>query len=130
MKLRKDLEDRIWAIEQRIAQMPRVYKSGYVKDAPKLYVSSGLVSTGTITLYITDDGTATGNAMFTSVWKESLNWWIDDGANQYQLGSYTVAGDMKSITLNVNRLGTVLLGLIQFITGADGVIVNISIWGL
>lgn len=107
----------------------KVYKGGTLRTAPKFYYSSGVVSGGNVTFYLTTDGTASGSAIFASVDKESFSWWIDDNASQYQLGSYALAGDKKSITLTVNKLGTVLIGIIQFVAAANGATVNLAVWG-
>lgn len=107
----------------------QLYRNGTLKTAPKTYMTTGTVASGTVTFNLTDDNTATGNALFSTIYKESLNWWIDDAANQYQVGGYTVAGNLKTLTLTINRLGTVILGLIQFTVAANGTTVNITVWG-
>lgn len=112
-----------------MAQTPKVYRAGVLKTNVKMYTHTATVSSGNVSFWLTSDGTSSGTALFSNVYKESLNWWIDDASNQYQLGGYSLAGDMKSITLTVNRLGTVLIGIIQFITGANGVTVHLNIWG-
>lgn len=112
-----------------ISHVTKLYKSGVLKTLPKVYITSAVISGGSVVFYLTDDGTSNGIPVFNNVYKESLNWWIDDASNQYQLGGYTLSGDNKSITLNVNKLGSVLLGILQFITGANGVTVNLTVWG-
>ncbi len=110
-------------------QSAKFYRSGALKLGPKMYSNSAVVSGGNITFYLTDNGLASGNPIFTNVYKETMNWWIDDANNQYQLGGYILSGDLKSITLNVNRLGSVLLGIIQFIGAANGATVHLVVWG-
>ena len=116
-------------IDDKTGAATKLYRSGVQKPAVKIYTGSADISSGSAVLYLTTDGTASGSAIFNNVYKESFSWWIDDAANQYQLGGYTLSEDNKSVTINVNRLGTVLIGIIQFITGANGVVVNMSIWG-
>lgn len=111
------------------SKLPPLYKNGIIQIYPKAYVTSAVVSGGTAIFYLTDDNTASGNAMFTGVYKESLNWWIDDATFQYQIGGYTISSDKKTLTLTVNKLGTVVLGLIQLVSAANGVVVNLTIWG-
>lgn len=107
----------------------RIYRSGTLKTSPKMYTGTAIVASGAITFYITSNGISTGSAVFSNVYKESLNWWLDDANNQYQVGGYTLSGDKKSITLTVNRLGSVLIGIIQLITAANGATLNLSVWG-
>jgi len=100
-----------------------------LKSNCKEYHTSGTVSGGTVTFYLTDDGTSGGTAIFTNIYKDSAKFWVDDALIQYQFGNYTVSGDNKSITVTINKLGTVLLGIIQFVSSADGFTVYLSIKG-
>lgn len=115
-------------MQQMLATLT-IYKNGVIKTNPKFYYSSAVVAGGVVTFYLTDNGGSTGNALFTNIDKESFSWWVDDASNQYQLGSYALAANKKSITLTVNKLGTVLLGIVQLISAANGVTVNLGIWG-
>lgn len=107
----------------------QVWKTGTRKYTAIQYVSSATVASGAVTFYITDDGTASGNAVFTNVYKESANFWVEDSSNQYQYSGFTVAANKKSITVTVGKLGSVLLGIIQFLTAANGTTVYLTIMG-
>lgn len=107
----------------------KVYKSGVLKVSPKVYVTSATVSSGSVTVNLTDDNTSSGTALFANVYKESMNWWIEDATSSYQLGSYTLSGNKKTLTLTVNKLGSIVLGLIQFVSAANGAVVNVTVWG-
>jgi len=109
--------------------IPRVWVNGVRKSQVKEYLASAVVSSGTAIFYLTDDGTAEGNAIFTNIYKESASFWIDDPTVQYQFGEYTLAADKKTLTLTVNKLGTVLVGIIQFISAANGVTVYMQVKG-
>lgn len=107
----------------------QVWKMGIRKYSAIQYISSAIVTTGSVTFYLTDDGTSAGNAVFTNIYKESANFWVEDSTNQYQYSSFTIASNKKSITITVGRLGTVLLGILQFVTAANGVTVYLTIMG-
>lgn len=96
---------------------------------PRFVIKSAVVSGGVATFYLTEDGTAGGKAIFKTVHKESANFWIDNAAAQYQFGGWNLSADKKTLTINVNRLGSVLLGIIQFTAAANGDTVNMTVWG-
>lgn len=103
--------------------------NGSQKADSQEYCASATVSSGQAVFYLTDNGASNGNAVFTNVYKESLSFWVDDSGVQYQFGSYTLAGDKKSITVAVNKLGSVVLGLINVVSAANGVTVYMRIKG-
>lgn len=89
-----------------------------------------VAASGSLTIYLTDDGTASGVAVFpNNVFKETLNLWVDDATTQFQFGNYTLSNGNRTLTLNINRLGTVLLGIIQFLAAANGTTVHYRIKG-
>lgn len=110
-------------------ELMKLYKSGALKVQPKAYITSGVVAGGTVVFYLTSDSTNSGDVVFNNVYKESLNWWIDDTGAQYQVGGYTLSADKKTLTLTINKLGSVLLGIIQLTSAANGVTVNLTVWG-
>lgn len=90
---------------------------------------SKTVSSGTVTFYLTNDGTATGTALFpTNVFIGTGNFWVNDAINQYQMGGYTLSTDHKSLTLTVNKIG-LSLGILVFIASTTGTTINMSIRG-
>lgn len=108
--------------------MTQLYKSGVLKTPVRMYTGSATVSSGNAIFYLTDDGTSGGNAIFNNVYQESFNWTINDATNSFQVGSYTLAGNKKSITVAVNRIG-LSLGLIIFTSAANGTTVYFTVWG-
>lgn len=107
----------------------RTWVNGVKKSYVKEYFATATVSNGTAVFYLTDDGTANGNAIFTNIYTESSNFLTLDLGNQYQFGNVVVAANKKSITVSVNRLGTIILGVIQFITAANGQTVYLQVKG-
>jgi len=103
--------------------------NGVEKSNCKEYHTRATVSGGTATFYLTDNGLSSGNAIFTNIYKDSAKFWVDNKTDQHQFGDYAVAGNLKSISVSVNRLGSVLLSIIQFISGSDGTVVYLSIKG-
>lgn len=113
-----------------IEQATAMNVAGVKKILTKRLTTSAVVTGGQVVFYLTDDGTAGGDAYFpTSVFKSSANFWVDDASTQYQMGGYTISGDRKTLTLTTNRLGSVLLGILQFIAAANGVTVHLKIEG-
>lgn len=108
---------------------PQTWVNGVKKTYVKEYLASVTVSGGTATFYLTDDGTSGGNAIFTNVYTESMNMFVQDVTNSYMFGNISVAGNKKSLTVTVNKLGTVLIGVIQLISAANGTVVYLQLKG-
>lgn len=96
----------------------KAWVSGVLKPNSFVYYSKATTSSGGVTFYITDDGTSSGNAVFTNVYADSVTISPYGTSAVYQISAPTVSGDKKSITATVNQVTSVVLGLIQ-ITGAS-----------
>lgn len=106
-----------------------VYVNGTKYSNCKRVAFSKAVSGGTVVVYLTDDGTVNGNALFTNnVFPQFLNPWVNDAVNSYQFGGYTLSSDKKTLTLTVNKIG-LSIGVLVFTSAANGVTVNLSIVG-
>lgn len=112
-----------------LAAVPRVYKNGVIVSTAKEYWSSGTVSAGIVTFYLTDDHTSGGAAIFANIYKESMNFFVEDSSNSYQFSNVVIASDKKSVTVAVGQLGAVLVGIIQFLSAANGVTVYLQVKG-
>ena len=64
-------------------------------------VTSG--SDGTLTFYLTDNGQANGNALFTNVFKRSTRLWVDDAGYTPNFGNWTLSADKKMLTLKAKK---------------------------
>lgn len=99
------------------------------------------VTAGVATFNIAD---GSGNAIIaTGIWKETMNIWIEDGANLYNFSNVTLSVDKKTITVTVKRitfsssnvlinlLGGVLSALtgVVFASAANGTVVYLSVEG-
>lgn len=97
-----------------------VRKNTYIE-----YVASSTVSGGTVVFNITDTGTSGGSAVCNTFFLESVNLTFNDHTAGYSYGNYIVAGNKKTLTANVTKLGTtsanalinLLGGVINFLTG-------------
>ncbi len=112
-----------------VAGIPRLWVSGVHKSTVWEYYSSANVSSGNVVFNLTDDGTSSGNAVFTNVYLESLNLISYSSTSQYQFNNPIISGNKKTLTVTVMTLGTVILGVIQFISAANGVTVYMQIKG-
>lgn len=112
-----------------VAGLPRVWVNGVHKSTVKEYNSSATVSSGTVVFNLTDDGTGSGNAIFANVYLESLNIIIYSATVQYQFSNPTVSANKKTLTVTVGQLGTVILGIVQFVTAANGITVYAQVKG-
>lgn len=106
----------------------------------KLQTSAGIVygawpypftattnSSGIATVYLTNDGTSGGTAAFTTIYTQSVSPVPLGSTSNYQIVSSVISG--KTLTITVNQLGSVVLGLVNVTSAAAGVIVQGTIWG-
>lgn len=106
----------------------------------KLQTSAGIVfgawpypfttttnASGVATIYLTNDGTSTGTAAFTTIVSQSVSPLAIGNTSNYQIASAVISG--KTLTVTVNQLGSVVLGLVNVTTAASGVTVQGTVWG-
>lgn len=110
-----------------VGGIPRVWVNGVRKTSVWEYFTSATVSSGTVVFNLTDDGS--GNAVFTNVYLESLNLIIYSATAQYQFSNPTVSANKKTLTVTVGQLGTVILGVVQFVTATNGLTIYAQIKG-
>lgn len=108
-----------------IANTPRLWLAGVRKSLVKEVATSAVVSGGAVSFSLADSSNA---AIFANVYKESANFWIEDTANQYQFGGYTLSADRKTLTVTVTRIA-LNLGVIVFTAAANGKVVYLTIKG-
>lgn len=124
----------VWYIIPNQAEMQtaslKAYVSGTLKTgAFPLLVKATTNSSGVATMYLTDNGLSSGNAVFTEVFTDGLLPVPVGASSNYQVTGTTVSGDKKTLTVNVNQLGSVVLGLINVTTAASGVEVRALVIG-
>lgn len=107
----------------------KAWVTGVLKPNSFVYYSKATTASGTATFYITDDGTATGNAIYNNVYADTITVTPYGTAALYQMSSPTVSTDKKSITITVSQVTSVLLGLIQSTTAANGVDCRLLVLG-
>lgn len=111
------------------SDIPRIWVSGVHKITVKEADLSAVVSGGLAVFYLTDDGTSGGNVIFNNVYLQSINLLAASASNSFMYSNLTLSGDNKSLTVTVNQLGTILLGIIQIVSAANGVVVYLQIKG-
>lgn len=108
---------------------PTVYVSGVPKVGATLYIAKAVTSSGLATFSLTDDGTPTGNAIFKNVYMDSIAVVAYGNAANYQPYGPVLAADKKTLTLNLNQASSVLLGLIQLVSAANGIDCRLYVMG-
>lgn len=94
------------------------------------YVQSATTNaSGQATLWLTDNGTSTGNAVFQTIYADGIIIIAYGSGNNYQVYNPVISADKKSITVSVNQQGAVILGLISMTSAAAGVTVRGIILG-
>jgi len=86
-------------------------------------------ASGVATIYLTDDNTSTGNAVFSSIYTDGIVAMPVGVTSNYQVTDVTVAANRKSLTVTVNQLGSVILGLVNVTSAASGVEVKAIVMG-
>lgn len=87
-------------------------------------------ASGIATVYLTDDGTSSGSAVFSSMYADGIVAMPVGSSSNYQVTAVNVAGDKKSISVTVNQLGSVVLGLVNVTSAASGVEVKAIVMGV
>lgn len=100
-----------------------------VYDAVPWLNTANTNASGVATFYPTDTGLAGGNALFSSIDTKTVIAMPTGGTNNYQVTSFTIASDKKSITVSVNQMAGAVLGLVNVTTAAAGIPVTLSFLG-
>jgi hypothetical protein len=102
---------------------------GVMKTSTLIFSSMATTNSGNVTFWLTDNGTSTGNAVFSEIYPSSVTVSTYGPNAQYQTFSPVISADRKSITVQVNQVTAVLLGLLQFTAAANGVDVRLLVLG-
>lgn len=116
-------------IEWQIVSADNAWVQGVRKTGTLIFSSQATTSTGNVTFWLTDNGTSTGNAVFSEIYPSSITVSTYGTGAQYQTASPVVSADKKSVTVSVNQVTAVLLGLLQFTAAANGVDVRLIVLG-
>jgi len=124
-----ELSSGVWEMVNDMALVadwiPRIWVGKARKSLVKEINISGTVgSSGNVTFDLTD---ITNTALFSTVYKESANFWIDSAVS-YNFSNYTLASDKKSLTVKVSN--PILSALvIVYANAPSGTVVNLTIKG-
>lgn len=99
----------------------KAYVSGVMVNGITPYLCRATVTSGAATLWLTNDGTSTGTAVFSSIYEEGIVINAYGTGNNYQVYNVTVSPDLKKVTVSVNQLAPAILGLISVTSAANGV---------
>lgn len=81
-----------------------IYVNGKYYALPRDYTTSSTVQNGVATFYLTDDGTANGNAVYSEVFLGTVDCKVRDAGALYQQGLPTLSTDKKTLTVPINRM--------------------------
>lgn len=96
--------------------------NGVLSETPTTPIHGVITTTsGTATVYLTDDATSGGNALFSAITGVIAS--VNDSTGAFAVSS-SIAGDLKSVTFTVKKLGsssqnaliTLIGGLASFLT--------------
>ncbi len=106
--------------------------SGNTLTNPRVYVATGTVSSGTIVLYLTDNGLVGGNALFSTILR--IDCGVYDSTTVYAFNP-VVSNANKTLTVTVAKAATPLLSLLGInilaapTTAPNGTSVNVTVVG-
>lgn len=117
--------------DMNIAKKTRgAYINGqFVYGVTPYILTSVTNSNGTAVFYITDNGTATGNPVFSMIPDGGVTIVPRGSSSIYQVSTYTISADMRSVTVAVTQMGSVALGLVSVVNAAANTAVDAIIWG-
>lgn len=111
------------------ANRPKAWVSGSLKNGAFSYLSKATTVNGTATFWLTTDGTSAGSAVFNNIFADSIAVVVYGSAANYQPFNPVVASDKKSVTIQVNQTTSVLLGVLQLVSAANGTDVRLLVIG-
>lgn len=121
-------------ISDYVKNKPVLLTKGYEGTAARNNIypafKTATVSSGAVNIYLTDDNTSTGNAIFPNgIITSSVNFVLNDATAAYQI-AWVFTNSNKTVAVTVNKLGTAnLLTGILGQAAANGISINLSVWG-
>lgn len=114
-----DHDDRYFTEAEINARIPLVWENTTDKGRMVTLITSATSSGSTVTFNLTQDGTPTGTALFTEVFKGSSRLWVDDATMPFMFGGYSLAGNLKTVTFTVKQLSftSAIVALVSVLTG-------------
>lgn len=116
------------ALQGDLATRRKIWVDGIIKNDAFPYASKVQTSGGNAVANLTDDGTASGNAVFSNVYTSSVLIVPYGTANNLQPGARTLSGDNKTLTIEV-RQSLLSIGILSLTTVANGLDCVIIVWG-
>ena len=103
------------------ANRRKAYVNGAMVNGIIPYLAKATVTSGSATLWLTTDGTSTGDAVFTTIYPEGIVINAYGSGNNYQVYNVVISGDLKKVTCSVNQMAGAILGLVNVTTAANGI---------
>lgn len=105
--------------------------AGVTRQTPREFAGSATSNaSGKVVFTMTDDGTASGNPIFSNVLMETLTYCDFQPGRIIKCTNPVVSGDKKTMTMDVKQNGSLLsLGLVPFEQAAAGVAINVRVQG-
>lgn len=101
--------------------------NGVHKASVKQYLATAVVAAGKVRFYLTDNGLSGGNAIFTNIYIQSRNLFVDDIASSYVFGNYVIDAAKKYVEFDIRKLNTTASsGLINLIGGATSFVTGLA----
>lgn len=123
----------VTGLQTELNKRPQIYQGATQRSNVKMVCKTAVTTTGGIaTYYLTDNALVGGNALFTSVFDETIDFEVNDSANSYRY-AWTLSVDMKTLTATVTRqapvtvLGIPVLGALNPTPNGTGV--RVTLWG-
>lgn len=107
----------------------KAWVSGLLKAGSFVYYSKAVTASGTATFYITDTGGSGGSAIYSNVYSDTITVTPYGSAALYQVSAPVVSGDKKSISVTVNQVTSVVLGLVTISAAANGIDCRLLVLG-
>lgn len=109
-----------------------LYRAGVLVPNARAWCGSAVTPSGGVaTFYPTTTGTAAGDALFSSIFLDSIQPVAFAADRVLIFDTPVIAADRKSITVQVRYNASLLsLGLLPFSAAAAGYTVNLTLWGV
>lgn len=117
------------ALQGDLTVRRKAYVSGVLKNDCFIYSSKASTSAGSAVFYLTDDGTASGNAVFANVYPDTIAIVTYGALGNFQPSNPVISGDNKSITVSISQI-TNILGIATINTvAANGIDCRLYVMG-
>ena len=113
-----------------LQSLPKYYRNGALQQGVKIFVGNAPTASGQVVFNLTDDGTPEGAPIFTEeVYEDGIAVAFNDQDASRTWEVVSISPDLKTLTISVQEVSTVLLGIVQFAVPTDGVTISAIVHG-